>query len=366
MVFKRIKHHQAFTLLEILLVVAAIAILATIVIVAINPQRQLSQFRDTQREAHLNQLNSALTQYLIEGNSLPEEITTVPKEICNTGQTPGEEEPQPDCGELINLSFLVPTYIPRIPNDPTQSTSAFLSTTYAQTLSGNGYYIGQGQAGRIFLSAPKSETKSLSLGQADDTYSLEFDGSSGYVDINNPGFNNSDDITILAWAKGDFDKRSGLVYAGHVNGQVLGVRGNRMHAFIDGNTVETDAGVYDLADGSWYFFAITFDGTTFRQFVDGYLVNSQDMGYITSSGWRIGMSTAADRRFPGLINNPRIYNRALSEQEIQNLYNSIHISEGLVGWWNFNEGEGITTEDLSGNENHGTIHGGVTWTTDTP
>ena len=34
--------------------------------------------------------------------------------------------------------------------------------------------------------------------------------------------------------------------------------------------------------------------------------------------------------------------------------------EGLVGYWNFNEGEGTTIYDHSGNGNHGTIHG-ATW-----
>ena len=38
---------------------------------------------------------------------------------------------------------------------------------------------------------------------------------------------------------------------------------------------------------------------------------------------------------------------------------------GLVGYWNFNEGSGSTVTDLSGNGNNGTING-ATWSTDAP
>ena len=37
--------------------------------------------------------------------------------------------------------------------------------------------------------------------------------------------------------------------------------------------------------------------------------------------------------------------------------------EGLVGYWNFNEGEGITLTDLTGNGSDGTVSG-ATWITD--
>jgi len=39
------------------------------------------------------------------------------------------------------------------------------------------------------------------------------------------------------------------------------------------------------------------------------------------------------------------------------------ITTGLVGWWKFDEGSGITTGDSSGSNNTGTLANGPTWTT---
>lgn len=66
---------KGFTLLEILLVIAAIGVLAAIVIVAINPNRQLSQVRDTERQSDVNALSKAMEQYLIDQGEYPAGIT---------------------------------------------------------------------------------------------------------------------------------------------------------------------------------------------------------------------------------------------------------------------------------------------------
>lgn len=129
-------HKRAFTLLEILLVVAIIAILAGIVIVAINPAKQLGNTRDAQRKSDINNLYKAVNQYLIDEGSFPTGITTSAQQICDTNGEPA--------GECLDLSsYLVPNYIQSIPKDP-------------QVDTGSGYYITQ-SGDNVYLEAPDTE-----------------------------------------------------------------------------------------------------------------------------------------------------------------------------------------------------------------
>ena len=114
------QHHKGrikgFTLLEVLLVIAVIGILAAITLVAINPNRQISQVRNTQRRSDVNIIYKALEQYNIDVGSYPTGITTTLKDICSTGiEKVGGVT---NCTNKVDLRVLVPDYIASIPVDP--------------------------------------------------------------------------------------------------------------------------------------------------------------------------------------------------------------------------------------------------------
>jgi prepilin-type N-terminal cleavage/methylation domain-containing protein len=116
------KRSNGFTLLEILLVVGIIAILAGIVIIAINPSKQLATVRNTERKSDIRQIESAITQYYIDNSRYPDSLTGDLTEICDTGAY-ASSSIIADCTDLINLSELVPVYLTAIPKDPSATTT---------------------------------------------------------------------------------------------------------------------------------------------------------------------------------------------------------------------------------------------------
>ncbi len=144
---KTVRNQKGFTLLEILLVVAAIGILAGIVIIAINPSKQLGDTNNAQRQIDTNTIINAIYQYALDNNgSFPASIDSV----VGTSQVLGTAGTGCDsvCGATTTVAacldlsdVLVPTYIVGIPTDPQGAASS------------TDYYINKGDNNRLTVGA---------------------------------------------------------------------------------------------------------------------------------------------------------------------------------------------------------------------
>lgn len=143
-----------FTLLEVLLVVAIIAILAGIVIIAINPSKNLADTRNSTRRADVNTIINAIYQYSLDQNgALPPAgtgagITLSDTEICETGGT---------CAGLVDLGVLTAsgTYLVSIPPDPRCPADC--------DANGVGYTVARDANNRLIVKAPLAEGETIQV-----------------------------------------------------------------------------------------------------------------------------------------------------------------------------------------------------------
>lgn len=140
---------SGFTLLEILIAVAILGILAAVVILAINPQKQLEDARDAQRRIDLNTILNAVYQFQIDQSRLPQfdQEVAIPLgeserlEICELvdGFDCAVNPPKAFLYELIEYGQLT-----ALPQDPEDSDPR-----------GTGYEIWRTADGRLHVRAPR-------------------------------------------------------------------------------------------------------------------------------------------------------------------------------------------------------------------
>ena len=106
-----------------------------------------------------------------------------------------------------------------------------------------------------------------------------------------------------------------LVYALYASTDTPGPAG---HVFVSGDTWAR--GPSGLPVNAWSHLAVTYDGTTIRLYVNGTLAASQNLvGSMPNSagGLRLGGNNVWGEWFAGRIDDVRLYNRALSQTELQ-------------------------------------------------
>lgn len=133
------KTQRGFTLIEILVVIGIIAILAAVVLIAINPARQFSQANNSQRTSNVNAILNAVGQYMADSKgALPGGITSTAAEV----------------GETL-CTALVPAYLPALPADPSNSVASYTDCTDVDA--GDIDYTIVVTSGRVTVTATETE-----------------------------------------------------------------------------------------------------------------------------------------------------------------------------------------------------------------
>jgi len=169
---------------------------------------------------------------------------------------------------------------------------------------------------------------------------LSFDGVNDYVKIRDLVPYITNDWTLIAWVKAESftDHREGIVGSGwNFHDWYLGVTGKRENknfvVWVGRGSEFPSPGLYKamygpISAGQWYFIAGVREGRTLKLYINGELKSVEtDTIWGKSEGYpfyiartNAGLDWYEGERFNGFIDEVRIYNRALSEEEIRALY----------------------------------------------
>lgn len=201
-------------------------------------------------------------------------------------------------------------------------------------------------------------------------YGTIHDGSGDYININDsPLISFTGPFTVAAWVKRSSTNTADGIFGKYDSSlsqrsYMLGMNTSFAQFTVSSNGVTTTqtTGTTAISSGQWYHIAGVYDGSNIRVFVNGVQesMSSHSSGVVDNgSALHIGDGDNTFWPFHGVIDEARIYNRALSEGEIRSLYN---YAAGPVAYWKFDEKTGTTAYDSSGNANTASFVNTPLWT----
>jgi hypothetical protein len=224
------------------------------------------------------------------------------------------------------------------------------------------------------------------FGNSNSAY--DFDGISNYITVLDNNVFNMQNFTISTWVKNSSTAPTVLARYILNKGCNTPSPSFRLYYENDGTLQQYVSDcwvpnrVYQNGPSSnnlWVNLIYSYDGQNLKMYVDGVLYGTTNQsGSLTNNNnpMYIGCSTATSNCpqlsafYAGKIDDIGIWNRALSQQEITNMYSGVNYSDtcnsvsgsltnGLVGYWPFCG----NANDDSGNGNNGVVNG-ATLTTD--
>lgn len=347
------RFRNGFSLIEMLLVVGILGALSAVVFLSVDPLQQIEKARDANRTATSNQLQKAFEQLVTDTGNLGslEALPTLWRlavAICSEGSMADET--------CFNADALVPKYLHKIPKDskePNPHYTGYMAWNNRGRVTVFPSYIYDGISTNMLLSRWNFEelqggatadvmgahTPAIFVGSPEwvtstppthfyNRGSLHFNGVDQYIDLGNPadlspGINS---ITVMAWAQTtDLTDAITIFGTNWASCAAIELRtaGGYPQWIIEeaGNCSSRISGSTFVADGQWHHLAGVRDvaSGTLRLYVDGRLdaMGIASLADITSTtGYVIAARDPGELLWHGLIDDVRVYQRALTGEEI--------------------------------------------------
>jgi len=210
-------------------------------------------------------------------------------------------------------------------------------------------------------------------------YSMRFDGVDDYVLIENDNYYLDNYLSVFINCKiNNFNSEYSLItkmnnaafneqfYCGVKVGGYLHFGVKKNSNCIPGYGWQTYTTSDVLVPNIWTKIGFVYDNISLRIFVNHELfeefnvIDNSLIDNCIGGTLKFGKNWNGDPEYlDGQIDNASVWSNELSHEEIQSYLSCPPTGEeeGLVGYWNFNEGSGDTVYDISGNGNHGVING---------
>ena len=207
---------------------------------------------------------------------------------------------------------------------------------------------------------------------------LQFDGVDDYVRAGT-AYSIVNNFTVSVWMKrtANFSAADFRMMfsngADGANGWAIYLKessGSHLHSFLKGGAFAENSTIVNPLN-KWEHVLYTVSGSRARLYINGVLAftftDSTAIGAPTPYKF-IGADQNASgdpqQYFPGLLDDVRVYNRALSATEVRAIYKGNANWKGLVGWWKLQNPNFAV--DISGFGNHGKMVNGVASTISSP
>jgi hypothetical protein len=152
--------------------------------------------------------------------------------------------------------------------------------------------------------------------------SCSFNGTTSYVDCGSgASLNITDTVTTEAWVNPNSTSGERFIVNKHDQKYALEVNNNYFRSIIYDGSFTYLSSISTFQIGNWYHIAMTYDRIKERLYVNGLLDNSMSLTSAIQTGTTLWIGKHISvYYFSGKIDDVRIYNRALSAQEIKRHY----------------------------------------------